>query len=110
MDLALFDFDGTITVKGTYPGFLSYAVRPIRKVFGSLLLTPLFVGYQSSLVSDRFIRKAMSKIGFWGDEPARVRRLGVRYAEEVLPGLTRPIALERIGWHKARGDRIVVVS
>lgn len=31
MDLALFDFDGTITSRGTYPGFVSSAVRPGRR-------------------------------------------------------------------------------
>jgi phosphatidylglycerophosphatase C len=110
MDMALFDFDGTITVKGTYPGFVSFAVRRRRKVVGGMILSPLIVGYQARLVSDRAIRKAMSRIAFWGDEPARLRALGERYAEEVLPALIRPVALERIAWHKARGDLVVVVS
>jgi hypothetical protein len=26
MDLALFDFDGTITTRGTYPGFIRFAI------------------------------------------------------------------------------------
>ena len=110
MDLALFDFDGTITIKGTYPGFVRFAVRRRRKVIGGLILSPLIVGYRCRLVSDRTIRKAMSRLGFWAEEPARVRRLGERYAEEVLPNLIRPVALERITWHKARGDLVVVVS
>jgi HAD superfamily hydrolase (TIGR01490 family) len=110
MDLAVFDFDGTITTKGTYPGFLSFAVRPRRKVVGSLLLLPLIVGYRCRLVSDRSIRKALSRVGFWGEEPERVRRLGERYAANVLPHVLRPVALDRIAWHKARGDRVVVVS
>jgi phosphatidylglycerophosphatase C len=110
MDLALFDFDGTITIKGTYPGFVSFAVRPRRKIVGGIILSPLIVGYGGRVVSDRAIRKAMSRIGFWGEEPDRVRRLGERYAEEVLPSLIRPAAHERIAWHKARGDLVVVVS
>jgi HAD superfamily hydrolase (TIGR01490 family) len=110
MDLALFDFDGTITVKGTYPGFVRFAVRPRRKVIGGIILSPLIVGYRGRLVSDRAIRKAMSRISFWGEEPAHLRRLGQRYAEEVLPNLMRPVALERIAWHKDRGDLVVVVS
>jgi HAD superfamily hydrolase (TIGR01490 family) len=35
---------------------------------------------------------------------------GRRFSEEVLPTIVRPAALERIGWHKARGDKVVVVS
>jgi phosphatidylglycerophosphatase C len=110
MDLALFDFDGTITTKGTYPGFVSFAVRPRRKVVGGIILSPLIVGYRSRLVSDRTMRIAMSRIGFRGEQPDRLRRLGKQYAKEILPNLIRPVALERIAWHKARGDRVVVVS
>lgn len=44
MDLALFDFDGTITTKGTYPGFVSFAVPPVRKVVGGIMLSPLLIG------------------------------------------------------------------
>ncbi|MPZ19642.1 MAG: HAD-IB family hydrolase [Luteitalea sp.] len=110
MDLALFDFDGTITTKGTYPGFVRLAVRPRRKLVGAIMLAPKIVGYQWRLVSERAIRKAMSRVGFWGEDPDRLRRLGERYATEVLPGLIRPVAHERIAWHRARGDRIVIVS
>ncbi len=110
MDLALFDFDGTITVKGTYPDFVRLAVRPRRKLLGGALLSPLILGYRLGLVSDRGIRRVLSRVGFWGEEPDRIRRIGERYAEEVLPGLVRPMAIERIAWHRARGDRVVVVS
>lgn len=110
MDLALFDFDGTITTKGTYPGFVRFAVRRRRQVVEGILLVPVIVGYRLGLVSDRIIRKVISHVGFSGDEPGRIRRLGAQYAREVLPDLVRPMALERISWHKARGDRVVVVS
>ena len=110
MDLAIFDFDGTITIRGTYPDFMRFAVRRPRQLAGGILLSPLIVGYRGLLVSDRAMRTAMSRIGFWNEDPARLRKLGERYAREVLPDLVRPHALERIAWHKARGDRVVVVS
>jgi phosphatidylglycerophosphatase C len=109
-DLALFDFDGTITTKGTYPGFIRFAVRARRKAAGAIVLSPLIAGYRLGLVSDLVMRKVMSRLGFWRDDLERLRRLGERYAQEVLPDLIRPIAIERIAWHQARGDRVVVVS
>jgi phosphatidylglycerophosphatase C len=110
MDLALFDFDGTITAEPTYPGFVRFAVRPRRKLVGGLILSPLIVGYRSGLVSDRVIRRVISRVAFWREDPNRIRGCGERYAAEVLPGMIGPMALERIAWHKARGDRVVVVS
>jgi phosphatidylglycerophosphatase C len=110
MDLAIFDFDGTITTKGTYPGFMRFAVRPARQLLGAIVLSPLIVGYKCRLVSDHRIRTALSRVGFWREDPERVRLLGTRYAEDVLSGMIRPAALERIAWHKSRGDRVLVVS
>jgi phosphatidylglycerophosphatase C len=36
--------------------------------------------------------------------------VGLQYAREVIPGVLRPNALERINLHKAQGDVVVVVS
>jgi HAD superfamily hydrolase (TIGR01490 family) len=110
MDLALIDFDGTITTQGVYPDFLHFAVPRSRKLTAGLLLSPLIVGYKCGLISDPAIRRALSRASFQGEDPARIGALGERFAREVLPALIRPIALERITWHKDRGDRVVVVS
>jgi hypothetical protein len=73
--LPLFDFEGTITTKGTYLGFVSF-VRPRRKLVGGIILSPVIIGYGARLVSDQAIRKAISRVGFWGEEPNPLRRLG----------------------------------
>jgi HAD superfamily hydrolase (TIGR01490 family) len=110
MDLALFNFDGTITTKGTYPGFVRFAVPRRRQLIGGVVLAPALIGYHARLVSDATIRRLISRVGLWRADQQRVRSLGERYATDVLPPLVRPEALERIAWHKARGDRVVVVS
>jgi phosphatidylglycerophosphatase C len=110
MDLALIDFDGTITTKGVYPEFLHFAVPLGRKLTAGTLLSPLIAGYKCGLISEPAIRRVLSRASFQGDDQARVRALGERFVRDVLPGLIRPIALERIAWHKDRGDRVVVVS
>lgn len=110
MDLALIDFDGTITTKGVYPDFLRFAVPRSRKLAAGILLSPLIAGYKCGLISDPAIRRVLSRASFQGEDPARVLAQGERFVSDVLPGLIRPIALERIAWHKDRGDRVVVVS
>jgi phosphatidylglycerophosphatase C len=110
MNLALFDFDGTITSAPTYTGFVRFVVRPRRRVVGGVILSPLILGYRLGMVTQPAIMTAVSRVAFRGDELERVRRLGERYAGDILPGLVRPMALDRIAWHKNRGDRVVVVS
>jgi phosphatidylglycerophosphatase C len=110
MNLALFDFDGTITTDDTFTSFVRFAVRPARLVAGSVLLTPIIVGYRLKTVSARRARPIVARVGFWGERADSVRALGRRYATEILPGVVRERALDRITWHQRQGDRVVVVS
>jgi phosphatidylglycerophosphatase C len=110
MNLALFDFDGTITTKATFPDFIRFAVAPARRFIGNLLFAPLVAGYKLGLVSSIDIRASVTKFAFHGVAAEDVRRAGHRFSQDVLPGLLRPLAMERIQWHKNQGDVVVSVS
>jgi len=110
MNLALFDFDGTITTEDTFSRFLRHAASPPRLALGRALLAPLVLGYRAGWVSMRTMRASAAWVALCGTDEASVRALGERYARDVLPGLVRPEARERLDWHRAQGDEIVVVS
>jgi phosphatidylglycerophosphatase C len=110
MDLALFDFDGTITDRATMPYFMRAAVRPARKFFGGIVLLPLILGYKAGVVSGTVIRAAICHVGFWRIPGHELEAHGRRFAQDFLPRTLRPEALARIAWHKSRGDTVVVVS
>lgn len=110
MNLALFDFDGTITHNDTWTPFLRFSATRPRIVAATVLLSPLIVGYKAGWISARRSRPVVARIAFAGRRAVGVRALGQRYAREALPGVTRTRALERIDWHKRRGDAVVVVS
>lgn len=110
MNLALFDFDGTITTRDVYPGFCSYASPRWRVLLGWTLLGLPYLGMKRGWVSPKFMRLVLAFITFCGASEARLRAAGERYAREVIPTLLRPEALARIEWHRAQGDRIVIVS
>ena len=110
MDLALFDFDGTITTREVFPDFMYLAVSWPRLTVGKVLLAPLIVGYRLGWVSGSTVRAAIVRFGFSGTSLQSLQTHGTVFAETFLPGVIRPGALERIAWHKARGDTVVVVS
>jgi phosphatidylglycerophosphatase C len=110
MDLALFDFDGTITWTDTWTPFMQLAVRPARIAAGRVLLSPIVIGYKLGMISASRGRQAAARVGFQGEDAARVRRLGVEYARTTLPAQVRQPALDRIAWHRSRGDHVVIVS
>lgn len=110
MNLALFDFDGTITTREMLPDFFRRAIPRHRLLIGQILLAPLIVGYKMGLVSGVAVRAAIVRVGLTGCCVAQYQRQGAEFAEVVLPNFIRPEVLERINWHRERGDLIVVVS
>lgn len=109
MNLALFDFDGTITFKDTFTPFVRFAVSRARFAAGGVLLGPLVAGYELGLVRATRLRSAISYLGFRGRRSSEVAALGDRYAQTLSEAI-RPKALARIEWHQSQGDQIAVVS
>ncbi len=110
MNLALFDFDGTITRGDSWTPFMKLATGPARKVVGFTALLPVGAGYYAGLVPGRTARPLYAHVAFRGVESKRVRDLAGGYASDVLPRTVRPRALDQIAWHKENGDTVVVVS
>ncbi|HZH44493.1 MAG TPA: HAD family hydrolase [Lysobacter sp.] len=110
MDLALFDFDGTITSRETFPPFLRAVTPPTRWAIGVPLFAPLVLGYRAGLVSGNLTRAALVRYALAGLPVAELEAAGRRFAAEAIPQLLRPEAMARIAWHRKRGDAIAVVS
>jgi len=110
MNLALFDFDGTITTREMFAPFVRFAVPPVRRLAGSVVFGPMLAGYKLGMVSGNTIRSSVVRFGFRGATVDTVRAAGKRFADEVLPGVVRPDALDRMRWHQSLGDTVVVVS
>lgn len=109
MDIALFDFDGTITTQDTFPAFLRRAVRPGRLRVASILLTPFKVLRALRLISACTYRAMEIRMSLGGRSANNLWYNGERFAQRYLMDHLHPQAMERIAWHKERGDRVVVV-
>lgn len=109
-NLALFDFDGTITRRELFPDFIRSAISRRRWFWGRLLLSPWVVGYQLGLVSGTTIRAAIVRLAFSGVPRSEVEAKAREFAQNVIPTELRDQAMARIDWHRRRGDEIVVVS
>jgi HAD superfamily hydrolase (TIGR01490 family) len=110
MDIALFDFDGTITDREMFVAFLEHAVPRRRLALGKVFLAPLVVGYKLGVVPTNAIRAAAVRVGLSGAPLQAVEHAAATFATDVLPPTVRSVALERIRWHQGRGDRVVVVT
>lgn len=110
MDLALVDFDHTVTTCDTCSRFLRSVATPVQLAGAKWSVGPWLLGFRLQLVSAAALRTRATRVTFAGRDAAQVADAGARYAREQLPALLRPAMMERIGWHKARGDRVVIVS
>jgi HAD superfamily hydrolase (TIGR01490 family) len=131
---AIFDFDGTLTVRDTSLAFLRFtARRRSRRASGGRLGTPrslpwagpalLLDGanalrrsgdpFEPDTVLGRWERRAHERLtrrGLAGLEWNEVRALGEAFAAERLPAFARHGGAARVRWHRARGDVCVLVS
>lgn len=110
MNLALFDFDGTITTREMLPDFFRLAIPRRRLLAGQVLLAPLIVGYRLGWVPGTVVRAAIVRFGFTGLPAADYAAFAATFAAQALPGVLRPEVMQRIAWHRAQGDHVVVVS
>jgi phosphatidylglycerophosphatase C len=109
MNIALFDFDGTVTFKDTFTPFIYFATSRMRIALGTVLLGPLILGYELGLITAPRMRAAIVRVAFQGRRECDVLKLGARFSA-TLSAQVRPEALDRIRWHQANGDVVVVVS
>lgn len=110
MDLALFDFDGTITHTDAFTKFVFFAADKQRLKKGKLLLLPEVLAYKARLTGGKRIRHKVFNFGFKDTIEADIKAKAEYFAEDILPKLVRPQALDRINWHQDRGDEVRIVS
>ncbi|MCL2912373.1 HAD-IB family hydrolase [Shewanella corallii] len=110
MDLALFDFDGTITDTDTFSTFIQLTTSKRRKLAFALPLLAAKWGYKSGLMSATRARHIALKYALGNRDASAMRDLGELYAQTLLPGFIRPEAQQAMEWHRQRGDTLVLVS
>jgi phosphatidylglycerophosphatase C len=110
-DVAAFDFDGTLTDGGSVLPYLVALTDRGRVAAALTRLAPRLAG--AALAGGRTADEAKERLfeqvlaGVAADRAAAV---GDEFAEEHLRRRGRRDARARLDWHRARGDRIVLVS
>ena len=111
MNLALFDFDGTITHTDSFTKFVLYAADKRRIRRGKLLLLlPELIAYKTRLTDGKRIRHKTFNLAFENTIEDEIKMKALEFSQNIIPSLIRPQAMDRINWHKERGDEIRVVS
>ena len=84
MNIALFDFDGTVTFKDTFTPFIYFATSRTRIALGTVLLGPMILGYKLGLIAAPRMRAAIARVAFQGRRESEVKELGARYSGDAV--------------------------
>lgn len=110
MELALFDFDHTITASDSYARFLRRVATPEQLARAWWTVGPWLLAYRLRLLPAERIRARVTRLTFHDRHAEDIATLASGYARDVLPSLVRPLMLEQIRWHLSRQHTVVVVS
>lgn len=110
MNIALFDFDGTITNADMYTKFLHFSGTRRRALLAKIVLPPFFILYKLGVIPAPRMRTIASFVAFFGRNVDEIVAVGEKYAEDIVPKYLREVAINKLKWHKKNGDQIVIVS
>ncbi|MGY8564904.1 HAD-IB family hydrolase [Paracidovorax citrulli] len=110
MELALIDFDHTITTCDTYGRFLRRVATPEQLAQAWWKVGPWLLGYRLKLISAARIRARVTRLTFRDRHADDIAAQAAGFSREVLPEVVRPQMLEQIRWHLQQRHTVVVVS
>ena len=110
MQLALFDFDGTITTDDSLLKFIRFVVGDRRFLLGLVVLSPMLVLYKLKLIPNYKAKQYLLSWFFKGMRKVDFFKVANEYSLVHIDKILRPKAIEKINWHKNQGHKVVVVS
>lgn len=110
MELALFDFDGTITREDSLTHFIKFARGSMAFKISVCLLSPFVIGYYLRVIPGWYLKQLLLKYHFGGSLESEFNAIAGEYAQRSLPSIVKASALKEIREHLAKGSEVAVVS
>ncbi len=109
-NLAVFDFDGTITNKDTFNDFIIFSYGRLKFYVAMLFISPVIILYLIGIVKNDIPKSIIWRLFFSAMPLKKFTQLCINYAEQRLPLLIKSTATERIKWHLAKNDTVIINS
>jgi len=107
-DIAVFDFDGTITRTDTFHDLLMWKFGGRRVLVAMLSASPLILLYLLRLVRNDLPKEFLFRWFFRGYTEQEFNELCRSYALARIDRIVRQQAIEKIQWHMHLGHHIVI--
>ncbi|MFN3403250.1 MAG: HAD family hydrolase [Cytophagaceae bacterium] len=110
MELAVFDFDGTITRKDTFIEFIKFSKGRLSFFTGFVLLSPILILYRLKIIPNYRAKEIVLQYFFKGISKEKFIDLGKSFCSKKLPALIREKALEKISFHHKNNHKLIIIS
>ena len=109
LNLALFDFDGTLYPRDSFTGFIFFVLSKRHIVKKGLKILPWIQAYYLRLYPAHAMRPRLFETMFKAIPIDFVEKLAQEYAQKLIKHLD-PDLLQQLQLHQQRGDHVVLVS
>ncbi len=110
MNLALFDFDGTLTRKDSMMELLRFMFGFWTFWSRFLLVSPVMFLLVVGVISNHKAKEIFLSVYISGIPLREFQAFCDEFGQSVLPGIIRKEAFDRLKEHQENGDRVIVVS
>ena len=110
MNLALFDFDGTLTSKDSLDEFLRHSVSREKYLLNMFKFIPFFIMWQTRLMNNGVAKEHLFKIFFKGVDEKNFKAIAKNFSLTKLDSIMRKDRMAILEKHRQDGDRIIIVS
>ena len=109
-NLALFDFDGTITKKDSFLEFIRFYKGSYSFIIGLIILSPILLLYKVKIVKNWKAKERVLTYFFKNELFKEFCLKSTEFSLKIIPGLLKPDAVQAITYHLEKGDRVIVIS
>jgi len=110
MNLALFDFDGTLTSKDSLGEFLKYSVPRDTYLLKMFKFLPDFILYKLKLIRNDISKQNLFALFYTGIDESEFRKTALEFSLNEIDKIIRKDRLELLKKHQQNGDRVIIVS
>jgi HAD superfamily hydrolase (TIGR01490 family) len=110
MNLALFDFDGTLTKKDSLNEFLKHSINRKDYMVNMLKFLPYFTLWQLKLINNGVAKEHLFRIFFKGIDEEFFKKTATEFSLKKLDFIISKERIKILKKHQANGDRVVIVS
>jgi len=108
--LALFDFDGTLTMKDSLNEFLKYAVGIKTYFYKLVCFLPIFIGYKLGIISNDKAKQKLLILFFKDWDEKKFKKIAFDFSKERLELILNYEVYNKFLNMKKNGYRVIVIS